>query len=77
MLNEVVTIFINYHIFCFTDWIPDANVKYKLGYSCLLFNFVSLSFNIVQILYFTFKDLHRKARIAHIKYFFIKNRKKQ
>ena len=25
-INEVMTIFIMYHSFCFTDWLPDASV---------------------------------------------------
>ena len=76
ILNEVVTVFILYHIFCFTDWVPDANVKYELGFSCLLFNFVSLCVNILQIMYFTFRRLYRKARIAYIKHLHSKTRKK-
>ena len=76
MLNEVVTVFIMYHIFCFTDWVPDANVKYELGFSCLLFNFVSLCVNILQIAFFTFLNLYHKARITYIKNQHAKNRKK-
>ena len=32
LLNEVFTMFIMYGAFLFTDYIPDAKVKYDLGY---------------------------------------------
>ena len=73
--NEIATIFIMYHIFCFTDWVSDADVKYNLGFSCLFFNFASLGYNIVMLLGFQFIDVRRKFKLAQIKYRFLKNRK--
>ena len=49
ILNEVISVVIMYHIFCFTDWLPDAHVKYNLGYSCLAFNFFNIATNLVAI----------------------------
>ena len=34
--EEVGTIVIMYHIFCFTDWIPDLEVRHNLGYSVIV-----------------------------------------
>ncbi len=46
IINEIITIFIMYHIFCFTDWVPDAHVQYNLGFSCLFINLLDLAFNL-------------------------------
>lgn len=35
--NEVKLIFIMYHIVCFTDFIPDPETRFLVGYSCILF----------------------------------------
>ena len=76
LMNELTSILLLYHMFCFTDWIPDANVKYELGFSCLMINSVSLCVNIIQILYSTFFKLYRKARTAYFIRQHSKNRKK-
>ena len=74
LINEVTTVLIMYHIFCFTDWIPDANVKYDLGYSCLTFNFINLSFNVSNLLIASIKQVRMAWRKGYIKHKFIKNR---
>ena len=33
--EEVGTIVIMYHVFCFTDWLPDLEVRHNLGYSVI------------------------------------------
>ena len=36
ILLEVTTIVISYHVFCFTDWLPDLVVRHWLGYSIII-----------------------------------------
>ena len=75
-MNEIVTIFIMYHIFCFTDWVPDVNVKYNLGFSCLFFNFANLGYNLAILLGHQFIHIRWKLRQTTVKYKFQKNRKR-
>ena len=35
-VEEYSIIVIMYHIFCFTDWLPDLEVRHNLGYSIIL-----------------------------------------
>ena len=66
-INEIFTIFIMYHIFCFTDWVPDASVQYNLGYSCLFFNFLHLGFNLIQIISATYSEMFKRLRLLKFK----------
>ena len=52
-----------YHIFCFTDWVPDADVKYNLGFSCLAFNCLNLATNLTTIFYVSFKTCKRNLKL--------------
>ena len=45
ILNEILTLTIMYHIFCFTDFVSDPDIRYYLGYSCLVLNFNHLGLN--------------------------------
>ena len=51
LLNEVFTMFIMYGAFLFTDYIPDAKVKYDLGYlfSALIILHLVLNLGIMAI----------------------------
>jgi len=35
MFSEVVLMFSVYHLICFTPFVPDVEVRFKLGYSCI------------------------------------------
>ena len=74
MVNEVSTLLIMYHTFCFTDWIPDPVLQYNIGFSCLVFNFANLGFNLIQLIVCTLIDLHAAGRIVFLKRKFNKNR---
>ena len=50
LLNEVLTMTIMYHIFCFTDFVPDEQIRFYIGYSCLGTNMIHLGLNIYNIL---------------------------
>ena len=36
ILNEVTTIFVSYHIVCYTDFVETADGKFMMGYSCIV-----------------------------------------
>ena len=72
MLNEVLTMMIMYHIFCFTDWIQDERLRFNLGYSCLMFNIFHLGLNMYHIMKSTVKDMFMKMRIKFAFYRFLK-----
>ena len=73
IINEVISVFIMYHIFCFTEWVPDANTKYEIGFSCLFFNGLHLLVNLLLILVDSYKKLrvsllifmHKKRLLKH------------
>lgn len=35
VLEQLAILVIIYHIFCFTDWLPDLFVRHNLGYSLI------------------------------------------
>ena len=55
LLNEVFTMFIMYGTFLFTDYIPDAKVKYDLGYVFSAFIILHLFLNLGIIARWNFK----------------------
>jgi len=66
-----------YHIFCFTEWVPDEKVRYNIGYSCLLFNFLNLGFNLAQLLGCTVIDVFGYLKQLHARRKFFQNREAQ
>ena len=46
VLNEVLIMFMAYHMFAFTDYIPDPILRHKIGISCLSFLALHLTFNL-------------------------------
>ena len=53
--NEVCLIFLAYHIFCFTDWVPDPTWRYRIGFSCVMWTLIGLISNMVVIMAETFR----------------------
>lgn len=60
--NEVCLIFLGYHIFCFTDWVPDPTWRYRIGFSCVLWTLVGLVSNMLVIMVETFWSVKMKIR---------------
>ena len=63
MVNEILTMEIMYHIFCFTDFVGDEQTRYYIGYSCLAANFGHLGYNVYHILRTQFKDVHARIKV--------------
>ena len=64
--SEIVTMLIMYHIFCFTDWISDVEIRYFLGYSCLALNAIHIGVNLYGISIGSIKGLINKLRVYFI-----------
>ena len=63
MVNEILTMEIMYHIFCFTDFVGDEQTRYYIGYSCLAANIGHLSYNMYHILRTQLKDMHARIKL--------------
>ena len=61
IINETFTLFITYFMFLFTDFVPDVEYRYKLGYRFIAF--VSFIFFINVLLVFV--DITRSAKIEY------------
>lgn len=35
IIQEIIIIFISYHIFCFSSWLPDLKMRHWIGYSII------------------------------------------
>ena len=40
--NETTILALTYFLFCFTDFVPDAETRYKLGFAYIVTSFVNL-----------------------------------
>ena len=68
VFNEVMTLIILYHIFCFTDFVTDPEMRFNLGYSCLFFNFVHLAVNMYFLITETIQTVRIRLMIVFIKF---------
>ena len=63
-MNEFFIILCTFHLFCYTDWIPDLEVRANIG----LFNAYMISLmmllNMMIVVYYSVKSLH----LIYIKY---------
>ena len=65
--NEVKLIFIMYHIICFTDFLPDPETTFLVGYSCILFVVGGLIINSFTLVTAPFKILIKWCKIRYAK----------
>jgi hypothetical protein len=57
--NEATILLCCYHIFCFTDFVDDPTMRYKIGFSLIAFTTLNLSINVFIMLFETIKSLFR------------------
>ena len=64
VVEESAIILVMYHVFCFTDWLPDEEVRHKLGYSviaCILLHlFVFLAIKLFWAMRSCYKERRRQ-----------------
>jgi hypothetical protein len=61
--NEATILLCCYHMFCFTDFVDDPTVRYKIGFSLIIFTGLNLGINIFVMLIETFKSLVRLCKV--------------
>ena len=57
IINEIVLMFVLYTSFCFSDWVPDLNVQFMIGYVPILAVCVLIYVTIYSILRETFSKI--------------------
>ena len=50
VFNEVCCLILMYHLLCFTDFLPDAEFRYYLGYSYVFFAVGNISIHLLLII---------------------------
>lgn len=51
IFNEVCIVIIGYHLFGFTDFVPDLRIQYKIGYSAICITSTNILVNLIILLY--------------------------
>jgi len=62
-LNEVLMMFVMYHMICFTPFMSDFKVQYYMGFSVILFVILHLVVNMSIVLKKSYKALKRSYLI--------------
>ena len=71
--NETRLIIIVYHIMCFTDFIPDSETRFNVGFSCIAIIMGGLLINSIKLISEPIYLLRRRIKL----YFYKKAEKKQ
>ena len=65
IFNEIVLMFVMYTIMCFSDWVPDASMRFNVGYLCIICISLHLVVNLAIIGRSTY---HRLKMILMLKF---------
>ena len=65
--NELKLIVLMYHMMLFTQFVPDAGVRYQIGFSCAGFLVLSTAINMFLLFVTPFRLLQRLCRIRYHK----------
>lgn len=69
LMNEITSIILLYHMFSFTDWVPEASDRYIMGWSFIVFTSLNLICHLIilarnQIFQFKYKILTRCRKLT-------------
>jgi len=72
LFSEVVVMLVMYHLICFTPFVPDVDMRFRLGYSVSAIVIAHLAVSMAILLRITYLDLkfkyiHRNATKVHEK----------
>lgn len=67
LMNETFIIVINYHMFTFTDWVPDGVTRQIVGYSLIGLASLQTLINLGLALFESFSLLCRKIRLDKLR----------
>jgi len=62
MFNEAFVMFAIYHLVIFTDFVPDIETKYLMGWSCIAVTSFNMLVNLTIVFIETMVDLHHKLK---------------
>ena len=65
--NETTLLFCCYHMFCFTDFVDDPTVRYKIGFSLIFFTTVNLGINVLIMFVETIHNLYSCGKVKYQK----------
>ena len=65
--NEIKLNLIMYHLLLFTMFVPDPEIKYKIGFSCLVFLFIGLAVNMFKMFATPITMFKRWCRLRYFK----------
>ena len=68
VFNEVCSVFLLYHLMCFSAFVPDPMIRYNLGYTYVFVAAINLSFYLVLMIRQNFKSMKKKLRKKLAKY---------
>jgi len=60
LFSEVVVMLVMYHLICFTPFVPDVDMRFRLGYSVCAIVIVHLAVSMGILLRITYLDLKKK-----------------
>jgi hypothetical protein len=72
LMNEFTTLLVNYHLMCFTDWVPDVNTRETVGNSLVYTTCVNLGINFMLIARQSSILVYTKCKLYYLKYKSIK-----
>ena len=64
-MNEIIVLVASYHLFCFTEWVYDLNVRFQVGWSMLVFLVINVATNITIMLCVVFKQAIQKIKVMY------------
>ena len=65
--NEIFIVFVQYHMFLFTEMVPNVEIRNEMGYSCVLFTCAILLINLLTIVGTSIKAMLLKCRRCMVK----------
>ena len=65
--NELKIMTIMYHMMLFTDFVPDPEAQYKMGWSCAVCVTVGLAVNMIMMFVMPLRDCKRCCRLRKFK----------
>ena len=64
-INEIFVLIAGYHLFCFTEWVYDLNMRFTVGWSLLGFVGLNLAINIGIMLVIVFKSSIQRIKVLY------------
>jgi len=65
MFSECIVMLVMYHLICFTPFVPDAEVRFRLGYSVCSVIAVHLLVSLGLLMRVTCRDLRMKYKVRN------------